>query len=159
MRRSNLAGFMAGAAATAACIAPLTTAPAAEAESPAYGVLARGLVSPHTIARGPDGNMWFSDHGAGSLGAVTPTGQVATIQIGQRAPQGLATGADGLLWFADSVTNSIVKVTGDGLVDHFGAGIRSRWCRPRAFALPSASHWLLTGTCGSPTIWEHRSAG
>jgi streptogramin lyase len=65
---------------------------------------------PTDITTGPDGNIWFTDHGVpGRLGRVNCDGSVTEFTGGvtpgfsaNAEPQGIAAGADGNIWFTMS---------------------------------------------------------
>ena len=77
---------------------------------------------PYQLATGPDGNIWFVD--GGSIGRMTPTGQVTYFQGasdgmgGFGNPLDITAGPEGALWFADGV-NRIGKITTTGVVTVF----------------------------------------
>jgi len=56
---------------------------------------------PSDIIAGPDGNLWFADSGHGTIGRMTPRGEVAEVPIDSYyAPNALAVGPDGRIWVA-----------------------------------------------------------
>src|SRR5207244_10031242 len=50
-------------------------------------------------AAGPDGNLWFTEHGGGT-GRMTTSG-VETEGIDAYGPVGITAGPDGNIWFTD----------------------------------------------------------
>jgi streptogramin lyase len=67
------------------------------------------FAEPFGLAKGPDGNLWFTD-GTGSIGRLVPsTGAVTEYPETGGAPAGIVSGPDGNLWFTDG-TGSIGKV-------------------------------------------------
>jgi streptogramin lyase len=80
------------------------------------------------ITNGPDGNLWFTDPAARSVGRITPTGQVTEFAPpspdngpSRGAGSAITTGPDGNVWFAtEAFTNSISRVTPDGQFATFG---------------------------------------
>jgi len=53
------------------------------------------------IAKGPDGNMWFTEQGTHSIGKITPTGAATLFAIPSAAlPIGITAGPDGNVWFS-----------------------------------------------------------
>ena len=61
--------------------------------------------TPQGIAAGPDGNLWFANHGSNSIGRITPAGVVSNFTgAGISAPSGIAAGPDGNLWFTNTAT-------------------------------------------------------
>jgi len=79
------------------------------------GGLTTGTVSVGGIAAGPDGNVWFTDHGTtAAIGRITPSGSITEFSSGLpagSAPYKLTTGPDGNIWFTDRATTSIGGVT------------------------------------------------
>jgi virginiamycin B lyase len=77
------------------------------------------------IARGPDGNMWFTEEVTGKIARITPAGVVTEFPvvpmtgIGANALRGIVTGADGNLWVAADDQNKIARVTTAGVVTLF----------------------------------------
>jgi streptogramin lyase len=80
------------------------------------------------ITNGPDGNLWFTDPAAMSVGRITPTGQVTEFAVpspdagpSRGAGSAITTGPDGNVWFAsEQFTASISRVTPDGQFATFG---------------------------------------
>jgi streptogramin lyase len=58
---------------------------------------------PSGVALGPDGNVWFTDSGANTVGRITPAGVLRQFALPTRSamPYGIAAGADGRMWFAE----------------------------------------------------------
>jgi virginiamycin B lyase len=63
------------------------------------------------IAAGPDGALWFTEHGRGKIGRITTSGVIteyatSTANSGphdsQTGPGSIVAGPDGALWFTDS---------------------------------------------------------
>ncbi len=77
---------------------------------------------PNSIAAGPDGNVWFTNHTTRSLpnigtppaiGRITPSGEITEYRAGlsyASSPDGIVTGPDGALWFTDRELRSIGRV-------------------------------------------------
>lgn len=135
--------------------------------SPAYS-------SPRAIARGADGNIWFTDDGSEGfevdvpsfIGRVTPSGEITDFLIptGTRpnqpthsAPGSIALGADGNMWFTDDGTNSeghnlIGRITPSGAVTEFPVSARAT--SPGDIALGADGNMWFTqypGTVGRIT--------
>jgi virginiamycin B lyase len=96
----------------------------------------RGAVAPQGITNGPDGNMWFTEHGADRIARVTPDGTITEFSAGitrpsgpaaadftDAAPASIVTGADGNLWFTEQIADRIGRITPDGVITEFSAGI------------------------------------
>jgi streptogramin lyase len=59
---------------------------------------------PLGIASGPDGNLWITGPGNGTIGKVTTSGQVTVFHLPQgvvSSPAFITVGADGALWFTE----------------------------------------------------------
>jgi virginiamycin B lyase len=87
--------------------------PTARAETAiqAYA-LPSGGGSPHDVAVGADGIVWYTAQRVGKLGRLDPaTGKVELIPLGDgSAPHGVIMGPDGAPWVTDSGLNAIVSV-------------------------------------------------
>ncbi len=83
-------------------------------------------LDPAAIARGPDGNLWFTDYNGGSVDSITESGTVtrytAGITSGARL-EGIAVGSDGNLWFAETNEAKIGRISTQGAVTEFSSGI------------------------------------
>lgn len=80
------------------------------------------------MAVGPDGNLWFADHGKRpAIGRITPQGQITEFSAGldpHSKPGDIVAGPDGNLWFIDtSKTPAIIRVTPQGVITEFSAGL------------------------------------
>jgi hypothetical protein len=80
---------------------------------------------PNAIARGPDGNMWFTEGGAG-VGRITPAGVIHQFSEGiskGAEPSGITLGPDGNLWFGEYAFNGIGRITPTGVATEYREGI------------------------------------
>jgi virginiamycin B lyase len=97
---------------TASAAAPATTA---TTRLPAVTEVVEFAVPsgshPHDVAPAPDGTVWYSGQGNGTLGRLDPvTGEVAEISLGPgSAPHGVIVGPDGMPWLTDSGLNALVR--------------------------------------------------
>ncbi len=68
--------------------------------------------APHSIATGPDGNLWVTLRGANKLAMITPEGVVMEVCIptAQSEPGQLAVGSDGNVWFTESASGKVGRV-------------------------------------------------
>jgi virginiamycin B lyase len=66
--------------------------------------------APTGITLGPDGAMWFSDQGAGTIGRIDMSGAVATFPAGG-SPQSIAAGPDRNLWYTLKGPGRIGRMT------------------------------------------------
>jgi virginiamycin B lyase len=74
--------------------------------------LPKGGGSPHDVAVGADGIVWYTAQRDGKLGRLDPTsGKVDLVSLGRgAAPHGVVIGSDGAPWVTESGTNAIVRV-------------------------------------------------
>jgi streptogramin lyase len=68
--------------------------------------------SPHDVAVGADGIVWYTAQRDGKLGRLDPTtGQIDLIPLAAgAAPHGVIIGPDGAPWITEGGTNAIVRV-------------------------------------------------
>jgi streptogramin lyase len=77
------------------------------------------------IAKGPDGNVWFSEYNGNKIGKITPSGTVTEFSTGLTASAGvygITAGPDGNLWFTEAGVNKIGKITTSGTITEYAAG-------------------------------------
>jgi streptogramin lyase len=87
------------------------------------------------IAPGPDGNVWFTDNGAGAIGRITPAGQITEFTDEDIEPfeyyrnevgfplQHLVAGPDGNMWFTIPAGQAALgKITPSGKITTFRPG-------------------------------------
>jgi hypothetical protein len=84
--------------------------------------------SPIGIAKGPDGNLWFTEvqistlapfnASGGKIGRITPAGVITEFPIptADSRPTGITSGADGNLWFSETQADQIASITPAGVV-------------------------------------------
>jgi alpha-tubulin suppressor-like RCC1 family protein/streptogramin lyase len=81
---------------------------------------------PTGITKGPDGNLWFTNSGAGQIGKLDSlTHQVALINLPDPTckPVGITSGPDGNLWFTEQVGGKLgVMTTAGALNNEFPVG-------------------------------------
>ena len=75
---------------------------------------------PDGIAKGADGNLWFSETGANKIGRITTTGTVTEFPLSSGSqPEGITSGPDGNVWFTETGANAIGRITVSGQVTEF----------------------------------------
>jgi streptogramin lyase len=68
--------------------------------------------SPDGIAVGPDGALWFTNHGNASIGRITTSGRITNYTgTGISGPDGIVAGPDGAMWFTNQSNSSIGRIT------------------------------------------------
>jgi virginiamycin B lyase len=67
---------------------------------------------PHDVAPAPDGKIWFTAQGHGSLGILDPkTEKVSHVSLGRdAAPHGVIVGPDRAAWITEGGQNAIARV-------------------------------------------------
>ena len=77
------------------------------------------------IARGPDGNLWFTEFSGQLIGRMSTAGVLTEFATPDNTfPAGIAAGADGNLWFQNQdIGGSVGRITPAGGIDIFSAGL------------------------------------
>ncbi|HTD09344.1 MAG TPA: SMP-30/gluconolactonase/LRE family protein [Solirubrobacteraceae bacterium] len=72
--------------------------------------------APWAITAGPDGNLWATVTGSGSIDRITTSGGVSTYagMSGATSPHGITVGGDGNLWFTDYGLGKIGRMSTGG---------------------------------------------
>ena len=109
----------------AALAAPASAAAAAPALPSAVGApppptpvtTAARAILPADVAAGPDGNLWFTSHPAGSgdsghIGRATPSGSITTFDETPIEAGAIVAGPDGNMWFTDGPAIGRISMTG-----------------------------------------------
>lgn len=70
------------------------------------------------IARGPDGNLWFTEFQGSKIGRLTPEGRLTEFPLPTEDafPFGITAGPDGAVWFVESGADRIGRITRDGKI-------------------------------------------
>jgi streptogramin lyase len=80
--------------------------------------------SSNSIAKGPDGNMWFTESATGKIDRITPAGAITEFTpAGVAFPSNIISAPDGNLWFIDGggSSNQLARMTVLGAVTFFAA--------------------------------------
>jgi len=109
--------------------------------------LPKGGGFPTRLAVGPDGNIWFTAAEAGSVGYVTPAGQIQEFPLSPYASPNYIAGARDGVWFTEDLEGSVVaRITPSGEIDEFR--ISGDEEVPRASSLaagPDGRIWFAAG--------------
>lgn len=103
------------------------------------------------IARGPDGNLWFTEWEAGQIGRITPAGVITLFTVPAASmfgakPLDIVAGPDGALWFTEAQGNKIGRITTGGVITQF--------------AIPTATNIPRDITAGPDgALWFTESVG
>ena len=112
------------------------------------------------IAKGPDGNMWFTDSTGNAIGRITPAGAVKEFSIPTSSadPQGIVAGPDGNLWFteASATLGKVGKITTAGVISEFTLPTHSG--APNAIVNGPDGN-LYVGETGAPNLAKVTTAG
>ena len=115
-------------------------------------MLPTGGVATGDIAVGADGNLWFTSGRVGTIGRISPGGNIAEFPI----PSGglavaIARGPDGNVWYVQS--DALIRVARDGSTTIFGATPPDPSASPQALldlvAGPDRAIWF---TANNPSI-------
>jgi len=134
--------------AAALLAAVVTAAPWTASGSPAVTEFSSGITagsSPHDIAAGPDGALWFTEYSKpGRIGRISTTGAVTEFSSGISTtgwPTEIALGPDGNMWFTEW-GDRIGRISPSGVVTEFSAGI-SPGSHPLGIAAgPDGNMWF-----------------
>src|SRR5262249_31906011 len=66
------------------------------------------LPHPGDLAKGPDGNMWFTEPNANAIGRITPNGQI-TEYPAPASPSGIVAGPDDNVWFTEPAAGKVAR--------------------------------------------------
>lgn len=143
-RRSARLPVAALLAASCALALPIAADAASVREFPAPA-------TPKGIAVGPDGNLWFTEPGAGRIGRMTPAGTATdfpasspqNVAPAPTQPSRITAAPDGNLWFSDAL-GGIGRIRTDGSV-----------VRP-ALPSPGGTDGIAVGSDGA--IWYTKPA-
>jgi streptogramin lyase len=72
-----------------------------------------GFNSAEGLAVGPDGNLWFTNSEAGTVGRISLKGAIREFALPRRdaRPLGIAAGADGRIWFTEEGLSRIASIS------------------------------------------------
>src|ERR1700683_3949495 len=66
---------------------------------------------PYRIAKGPDGNMWFTEMQGHRVGRISSAGVIAEFALPKGGdPIGIAAGPDGNMWFTETPGDRIGRI-------------------------------------------------
>jgi streptogramin lyase len=110
------------------------------------------------ICYGPDGNMWATGAGMGSIEKIAPDGTFTAYPILATEPVGISVGSDHDLWFAEQQTGEIGKITTAGKITTYR--IPAKGAQPVWTALgPDGRTWFVNLSDGSPGLGAVDSSG
>ena len=132
----------------------VTTGPIIEYQIPTVSSLPRG------IARGPDGNLWFTEAQANQIGRVTTLGVITEFLLPMCGPTSswnpypmdIALGPDSNLWFTENGCGSIGRITTSGAVTEFPLPPNPSTSNPQPDAIiagPDGNLWFTEDQTGA----------
>ena len=91
--------------------------------------------APQYIAKGSDGNYWYTQSGASRIARMTPSGAVTEFALPSSGsnPFDIVAGADGNIWFTELDAGRIGRITPNGAISEFS--LPSSVSQPRGIAL------------------------
>jgi len=109
---------------------------------------------PMTLAKGPDGDVWFTEPLANKVGHIDPSEPATSlveIALPNMSPEGsfkslIAAGPDGNLWVTQG-SNGLARITPAGVVTEFKAGLNPEANVCSVTAGPDGNVWF--GDCGT----------
>ncbi len=77
--------------------------------------------APRILARGADGNLWFSEHTGNRMARITQNGVITEwdIPTPNSQPRAIALGADGNIWFGMFAAGKVGRITPEGVITEF----------------------------------------
>ena len=110
--------------------------------------------APQYIAKGPDGNYWYTQATGNRVARMTPQGEVTeyTLPTTNSNPFDIVAGADGNIWFtelgiASTEGNRIGRITPAGVITEFS--VPTAASQPRGIALGSDGNVWFTEITGA----------
>ncbi|MEZ0286182.1 MAG: hypothetical protein ACAH79_13235, partial [Thermoleophilia bacterium] len=89
-------------------VAAAVVGTAAAADQVNYVTVPSAFSQPLGITAGPDGNLWFADPGAQSIGKMPPGSSPLLIPAPDAGgPAGITNGPDGALWYSEYGTDAV----------------------------------------------------
>jgi virginiamycin B lyase len=103
--------------------------------------------SPHAIASGPDGALWFTEFEGNKIGRITTAGKISETPVKTPAatPFVIAAGPDGALWFTENAASKIGRITTAKAVTEYK--IKTTASAPNGIAAGTdkTSMWFVEG--------------
>jgi uncharacterized protein (TIGR03437 family) len=101
----------------------LSVSAAASAQSPGfteYPIPTSNSLA-FSIAKGPDGALWFTEANGNKVGRITTAGVITeyTVPTSNAYPRGITSGPDGALWFVEANGNKIGRITTSGVITEY----------------------------------------
>jgi virginiamycin B lyase len=105
----------------------------------------------HDVAPAPDGTVWFTGQGSGTLGRLNPSdGAFKLVRLGEgAAPHGVTIGPDGAPWVTEGGQNAIARVDpGDDRVTLFRLPEKYAYANLNTGVFDKAGIYWFTGQSG-----------
>jgi virginiamycin B lyase len=113
---------------------------------------------PAGITVGPDGNLWFTENGAGKVARMTLGGAITEfpIPVPSASPAGIVTGPDNNLWFAEPGSSMIGKITTSGAMTQYPTPTQSA---SPFFLSVGSDHNLWFTECSASNVAKLTTSG
>ena len=100
---------------------PLVSASPITAQSISEFSIPTAASYPATIAKGADGNLWFTEYFGNNIGMVTTAGVFTeyVVPTASSTPFGITAGPDANLWFTENAGNKIGRLTTAGVFTEY----------------------------------------
>jgi virginiamycin B lyase len=131
-------------------IAPPAPSPAGSADEQLF--VGGQYNDPKDIVLGPDGNLYFAQAGATSVGKAVPGASIALSQFGTLSgtTRGIAVGPDGNLWLTEPSAGKVARVTLSGGVTEFTLPVGASARTPQQIvAGPDGNLWFCDSGAGA----------
>jgi virginiamycin B lyase len=104
------------------------------------------------IARGPDGNLWFTEPDANRIGRITPSGVITEFSVPKpnSLPGAITAGRDGNLWFTEDQGQRIGRISPTGSITEFS--LLAGDLPTEITAGPDGNLWFTINNNGSAKI-------
>jgi len=115
--------------------------------------------APIAIARGADGNLWFTENLGDKIGRITLRGQITEYRLSERhsAPFRIALGPDGNMWFTEFRGHRIGRITPRGRITEYALPPTPSGNASSISSGPDGNLWFTIS--GSPVIGAITPAG
>jgi virginiamycin B lyase len=98
---------------------------------------------PHRIAKGPDGNMYFTEQTGQRIGRIGMAGAIVEFALRSGSnPIGITAGPDNNVWFTQSLGHRIGRIDGSGNITEFSTGLSAGSSPQEITSGPDGALWF-----------------